>query len=78
MQAALNFINNRRYQDAINVLNRMNDRTAQWYYASSMANAGVGNNVLARDYAAQDNVNMEPNNRSTETDEPAELGSTEI
>lgn len=36
MQAAFNFINNRRYQDAINVLNRMNDRTAQWYYASSM------------------------------------------
>ena len=29
------------------MLNRMNDRTAQWYYASSMANAGVGNNVLA-------------------------------
>ena len=42
MQAAFNFINNRRYQDAINVLNRMNDRTAQWYYASSMANAGKG------------------------------------
>ena len=61
MQAAFNFINNRRYQDAINVLNRMNDLTAQWYYASSMANAGVGNNVLARDYAAQA-VNMEPNN----------------
>ena len=61
MQAAFNFINNRRYQDAINMLNRMNDRTAQWYYASSMANAGVGNNVLARDYAAQA-VNMDPNN----------------
>ena len=61
MQAAFNFINNRRYQDAINVLNRMNDRKAQWYYARSMANAGVGNNVLARDYAAQA-VNMEPNN----------------
>ena len=60
-QAVYNFINNRRYQDAINVLNRMNDRTAQWYYASSMANAGVGNNVLARDYAAQA-VNMDPNN----------------
>lgn len=61
MQAAFNFINNRRYQDAINMLNRMNDRTAQWYYVSSMANAGVGNNVLARDYAAQA-VNMDPNN----------------
>lgn len=61
MQAVFNFINNRRYQDALNVLNRMSDRTAQWYYASSVANAGMGNNILARDHAAQA-VNMEPNN----------------
>ena len=60
-QAVYNFINNRRYQDALNVLNRMPNRTAQWYYLSGMANAGVGNNVLARDHAAQA-VNMEPNN----------------
>lgn len=61
MQAVYNFINNRRYQDAINLLNRMPDRTAQWYYLSGVANAGLGNNVLARDHAAQA-VNMEPNN----------------
>lgn len=61
MQAVYNFINNRRYQDAINVLNRMSDRNAQWYYASGVANAGLGNNILARDHAAQA-VNMEPNN----------------
>ena len=60
-QAVYNFINNRRYQDALNVLNRMPSRTAQWYYLSSMANAGVGNNILARNHAEQA-VNMEPNN----------------
>ena len=61
MQAAYNFINSRRYQEALNLLNRMPNRSAQWYYASAFANAGMGNNVLARDQAAQA-VNMEPNN----------------
>ena len=61
MQAAFNFINNRRYQDALNLLNRMPGRDAQWYYLSAAANAGVGNNVLAQQHAAQA-VNMEPNN----------------
>ena len=61
MQAAINFINSRRYQDALNVLNRMQNRTYMWYYASAFANAGLGNNVLARDQAATA-VNMEPNN----------------
>ena len=49
VQAAYNFINNRRYQDALNLLNRMNDRNAEWYYLSAAANAGIGNNVLAQD-----------------------------
>lgn len=61
MQAAVNFINTRRYRDAINVLNRMPNRTSQWYYLSAAANAGIGNNILARDHAGQA-VNMEPNN----------------
>ena len=61
MQAVYNFINNRRFQDALNVLNRMSMRGAQWYYLSALANMGVGNNILARDHASQA-VNMEPNN----------------
>ena len=60
-QAVYNFINNRRYQEALNLLNRMPGRDAQWYYLSAAANAGVGNNVLAQEHAAQA-VNMEPNN----------------
>lgn len=61
MQAVYNFINSRRFNDALNLLNRMPNRNAQWYYLSAAANAGMGNNVLARDHAGQA-VNMEPNN----------------
>ena len=61
MQAVYNFINNRRFQEAVNLLNRMPNRTAEWYYLSGAANAGLGNNIVARDHAAQA-VNMEPNN----------------
>ena len=61
MQAVYNFINNRHFQDALNVLNRMSARGAQWYYLSAVANMGLGNNILAKDHAAQA-VNMEPNN----------------
>lgn len=61
MQAAYNFINSRRYQEAVNLLNRMSNRNAQWFYLSAAANAGMGNNVLAKDHATQA-VNMEPNN----------------
>ena len=60
-QAVYNFINNRRYQEALNLLNRMEDRNAEWYYLSAAANAGMGNNVLAQEHAAKA-VNMEPNN----------------
>ena len=61
MQAAFNFIRNRRFQDALNVLNRISNRTAQWYYYSALANSGIGNNVIASQHAATA-VNMEPNN----------------
>lgn len=61
MQNVVNLINSRRYQEAINILNRMPQRNAMWYYASGFANAGLGNNVIAREHAAQA-VNMEPNN----------------
>ena len=61
MQAVINFINNRRYQEALNLFNRMPNRTSMWYYASAFANAGLGNNIVARDHAAQA-VNIEPNN----------------
>ena len=61
IQAAYNFINSRRYREALNLLSRMPNRDAQWYYLSAAANAGIGNNILARDHAGQA-VNMDPNN----------------
>ena len=63
MQAAANFINNGRYQEAINVLNGIDNKTAQWYYYSAMAHMGLGNNVAALEHAnkavALDPQNME-------------------
>lgn len=61
MQAAANYINAKQFMQAINVLNQVNDRTAQWYYFSAIANWGIGNNVNAMNYARQA-YNMEPNN----------------
>lgn len=61
LQAAANYINSRRYREALNTLDQVQERSALWYYLSGCANAGLGNNVLARDHAAQA-VNMEPNN----------------
>lgn len=61
MNTVYNYINARRYQEALNLLNQMPQRTARWYYCSGFANAGIGNNVIALDHARQA-VNMEPNN----------------
>ncbi|RZT02596.1 J domain-containing protein [Cuneatibacter caecimuris] len=62
MQAVYNYINSRHYQEALSLLSRMSNRSARWYYCSAIANAGVGNNVLAMDHAKQAS-SMEPGNR---------------
>lgn len=61
LQAAVNFIQNGRFQEAIRVLNNIEQRSAKWYYISAIANVGAGNNALAQQYA-QTAVNMEPTN----------------
>lgn len=61
LMAAMNYIRARRYNEAINVLNSMSERNARWYYFSSYANLGLGNNVVAMDYA-QKACEMEPGN----------------
>jgi molecular chaperone DnaJ len=61
MNAAANYINSGHYKEAINVLNSIHERSAQWYYFSALANRGLGNNVAAMDYAKQA-VQMDPNN----------------
>lgn len=49
MQAALNFIRNARYVEALNVLNSVPDiqRQGRWYYYYALANQGMGNRVNA-------------------------------
>ena len=61
MNAAANYIRSGHYREALNVLNNIKDRTAQWYYFSAVANSGMGNNVAALDYARQA-ASMEPGN----------------
>lgn len=56
-----NYLASQRYQEALNALNSINQRTARWYYYSAIANAGLGNNIVAADHAAQA-VNMDPYN----------------
>lgn len=61
LQAARNYINARRFHEALNVLAGIPDRSAMWYYYSSIANMGIGNNLVAVDHAKQAAA-LEPNN----------------
>lgn len=60
-QAAASYIRSRHYHEALNVLVNIATRTGKWYYYSAVANAGLGNNVMAMEHA-RTAVNMEPNN----------------
>ncbi len=59
--SAAQFINNRQFSQALNVLNNIENRTAQWYYLSAVANMGLGNRSLALSYIQQACA-MEPDN----------------
>ncbi len=54
-------INARRYAEALQILNSMSDRTAEWYYLAAIANYGAGNIVLGMDYAKRA-AEMDPDN----------------
>lgn len=61
MQAAINFIRNSRFTEAIHVLDGIKNRNADWYYAAAVAHSGAGNNATAIQYA-RTAAQMEPNN----------------
>lgn len=61
LKAAANYINNRYYNEALNVLGQMQEKNGQWYYLSAIANAGLGNNILALEHAKQAAA-LEPHN----------------
>lgn len=60
-QTVYNYINFRRYRDALNVLNGIPTKDGRWYYLSAISNAGLGNNIQANQ-DIQTALNMEPNN----------------
>lgn len=64
INAAINYINNGRYAEAMNVLDGMplSEHNARWYYVHAYANYGMGNIINAREDARQA-VNLEPGNQ---------------
>ena len=61
-RAAANFVQSGHYQEAMNVLNSLSQKNGEWYYLSSMANMGMGNNVKALEQI-REAVRLEPNNQ---------------
>ncbi len=61
LDSAESYINAQRYDEALNVLQEIEQRGARWYYLSAQANYGRGNNTLARDHAERA-CQMDPNN----------------
>lgn len=50
LSSAAQLIRSRQYQQAINLLNSIEDRGAKWYYLSALANMGLGNRAVAEDH----------------------------
>ena len=61
LQAALNYVNNGHYQEAMNILNQFSNRTAQWYFVHAAASVGLGNQAQALE-SAKRAAAMEPGN----------------
>ncbi len=61
MQAAANYINSRHFREALNVLNGISARNAEWYYLRAVANAGLGSNVNALS-DAREALRLDPGN----------------
>ena len=61
LRAAASYINHGMFQEALNVLSAMEERSAQWYYYSTAANSGIGNDAVALEHA-QRAASMDPSN----------------
>ena len=60
-QAAQQYILFGRYREALNVLASAPEKDARWYYLSSLAHDGLGNQVMAMEHIRRA-VSMEPDN----------------
>ncbi len=61
LRAAANYIRNGSFDEAINVLNGIDDKDARWYYYAAQANAGKGNQAAAMEYAMRA-TQLDPDN----------------
>lgn len=61
LRAAVEFINNGAYREAMSVLDSISEKTGMWYYLRACTEYGMGNIVNATQYARVA-VNLEPNN----------------
>lgn len=61
LSSAAQFIKTGQYQQAINLLNTIDDKNARWYYLSAVANMSVGNQRIAEDHIKTAYA-KEPNN----------------
>ena len=61
LRAARNYINTGHYNEALNLLQKTSDRSAEWFYLSARANVGLGNRTAAVTYARQA-AQMDPDN----------------
>lgn len=61
--AAMNYIRARHFQEALTALQNVpaSERGARWFYLASLANYGLGNRIIAIEYAERA-VNLEPGN----------------
>jgi len=55
------YLNAGYYEEALNVLNSVAEKSAEWYYYSAMANSGAGNTITALSHA-KTAAQMEPAN----------------
>lgn len=60
-QAAANYVQNMHYQEAMNVLNSLGQRNAEWHYICSQAQRGLGNDSSALE-EIREAVRLEPDN----------------
>lgn len=61
-QNVVNYLNAQRYMEAYNILQAMQNRGADWYYLSAIAQYGMGNQIAAMELAEKA-CQMDPSNQ---------------
>lgn len=56
------YLNTKQYKIALSMLDQISGRPARWFYYAAIANAGLGNNIVALEQAKRA-VSIEPSNQ---------------